>query len=175
MSQIMQIKQWLERQKIIKRWAEHKTQRTMGGCKIRKRPEWPYLYGLRPTQQIETHPSIIILLFNCAPDLILRPDKSCNDNWISSCDLFSSQEYKMWAKWSWSSVEKMYRKIEAIFLQAWTRPDPHWCKFSSHTCAAVDAHFSLQLDPCRVFGVKIQNLNYDSSKTETLTIHYYSF
>ena len=117
MSQIMQIKQWLGRQKIIKRWAEHKTQRTMGGCKIRKRPEWPYLYGFRPTQQIETHPSIIILLFNCAPDLILRPDKSCNDNWISSCYLFSSQEYKLWAKWAWSSVEKMYRKNGAIFCR----------------------------------------------------------
>ena len=67
------------------------------------------------------------------------------------------------------------RKIGAVFLQAWTRPDPHWCKFSSHTCAAVDAHFSLQLDPCRVFGVKIQNLNYNCLKTETLIMHHYSF
>ena len=164
MSQIMQIKQWLERQKIIKRWAEHKTQRTMGGCKKRKRPEWPYFYGSRPTQQIETHPSIIILLFNCAPDLILRPDKSCNHNWIYHLVMFFyPQKYKMWAKCR--KYAKIVQKNWGNFLQAWTRPDPHWCKFSSHTCAAVDAHFSLQLDPCRVSGV--QNLDYNSSRTDT--------
>ena len=141
MSQIMQIKQWLERQKIIKRWAEHKTQRTMEGCKIRKRPEWPYLYGLRPTQQIETHPSIIILLFNCAPDLILKPDKSCNDNWTSSCDLFYSQEYKMWAKWAWSSVEKLYRKLRQFFAGLNKAGPPLVQILKSHLCCCWCALF----------------------------------
>ena len=79
----------------------------------------------------------------------------------------------MWAKCR--KYAKIVQKNWGNFLQAWTRPDPHWCKFSSHTCAAVDAHFSLQLDPCRVFGVKIQNLNYNCLKTETLIMHHYSF
>ena len=79
----------------------------------------------------------------------------------------------MWAKCR--KYAKIVQKNWGNFLQAWTRPDLHWCKFSSHTCAAVDAHFSLQLDPCRVFGVKIQNLNYNCLKTETLIMHHYSF
>ena len=114
MSQIMQIKQWLERQKIIKRWAEHKTQRTMEGCKIRKRPEWPYFYGSRPTQQIETHPSIIILLFNCVPDLILRLDKSCNHNWIYHLVMFFIPKSTK-CEQNVESMQKLYRKIGAIF------------------------------------------------------------